>query len=607
MPDVRFHASITHRRGSKMKTTISAVMAGFLLTSSLIGGVLPAQRVYADNTSAVTSVAQENMSFQSLVSASAYESEQLLKALKEGSTDISSLTTIYQKLNRANDMLFYLDTTAESAGDIVAISNYMSASGEFIDSNNSIYKNILTIVDALVDAIKFKDVEETAWYYKDVNESVKLGLMNGDNGFFRPSDNLTVGQAMKLVAVIHAGYHNNMNRIPIPATTGHWAINYYSYVANYGVAPDWQFSIDELERTITRGEMAMLFANALPESEFKKINDFKNAPEQLNSADIKRLYEAGILIGDDSGFKASSYITRAETSAIVNRLKNAENRVKTYGKIEGIIPPSTPTSCPGSNVESCVVNNLWVNQKTYNPKTLYVSNPTFKNPQQISMVEFSGSNKINVLYNHTYNCATQEEYDAVIKAVTEAFLEVEKNYKPSDKISKFISKTLPESEMSKDYVQKILKALPNDFEGQCDLLVSSDKYKKVYNKIRTDYILREDKKRTNDVVDGLMLNSDKGEIDAYSILFTSNDYTCEATTALNMAIYDVMGYNSTAFGSGEANHMTVGIKCGSKWFTTLALNGLISLDETKGYLPDVVEDCYSTLGDIHSAGRVIVR
>ena len=599
MADVKFHASITHRRGSKMRTTISAVMAGFLLTSSLLGGVLPVQRVYADNTPVVTSVAQENMSFQSLVSASAYESEQLLKALKEGSTDISSLTTIYQKLNRANDMLFYLDTTAESAGDIVAISNYMSASGEFIDSNNSIYKNILTIVDALVDAIKFKDVDESAWYYKDVNESVKLGLMNGDNGFFRPSDNLTVGQAMKLVAVIHAGYHNNMNRIPIPATTGHWAINYYSYVANYGIAPDWQFSIDELERTITRGEMAMLFANALPESEFKKINDFKNAPEQLNNADIKRLYEAGILIGDDSGFKSSSYITRAETSAIVNRLKNSQNRVKTYEKIEAILPSEYPSSCPESDLESCVINKVWVNQKTYNPKTLYVSDPFdgVKGAQQISLTEFSGSNKINVLYNHTYNCATQEEYDAVIKAVTEAYLEVEENYKPSAKISQFISKTLPESEMSKNYVQKILKALPNDFEGQCDLLICMDKQNKVYNKIRTEYILRENKKTTNDDVN----------VDAYTLLFTSDKWDCEANTMLNMVILDIMGYNSTAFGSDAANHMSVGFEISGVWFTPLYSGNTITLEETRVYLPDVKERVYSTIGNIHSAGRVIVR
>lgn len=583
-----------------MKTTISAVMAGFLLTSSLLGGVLPVQKVYAyDNTASVTSVAQENLSFQSLVSASAYESEQLLKALKEGSTDISSLNTIYQKLNRANDMLFYLDTTAESAGDIVAISNYMTASGDFIDSNNSVYKNILTLVDALVDAIKFKDVEETAWYYKDVNESVKLGLMNGDNGFFRPSDNLTVGQAMKLVAVIHAGYHNNMNRIPIPATTGHWAINYYSYVANYGIAPDWQFSINELERTITRGEMAMLFANALPESEFKKINDYKNAPEQLNDSNIKRLYEAGILIGDASGFKASSYITRAETSAIVNRLKNSQNRVKTYEKLEVITPSNYPNSCPESNLESCVVNNIWVNRKTYNPKTLYVSDPFdgVKGAQQISLTEFSGSNKINVLYNHTYNCATQEEYDAVIKAVTEAYLEVEENYKPSAKISQFIAKTLPESEMNKNYVQNVLKLLPNDFKGQCELLISMDKQNKVYSLLRTNYILREDKKRTNDDVN----------VDAYTILFTKNKFDCEATTALNMAIYDVMGYNSTGFGSVKANHMTVGIEINGVWITTLYESNRLSIEETRKYLPDVYEGCYSTLGDIHSAGRVIMR
>ncbi len=448
----------------------------------------------------------------------------------------------------------------------------------------SILLLLSTQVSVYANNFNFEDVSKEAWYYNDVNESVQLGLMQGySSTVFAPDDNLTLSQAIKLASTVHSKV---TCKVISTSQNGHWVLPYYSYAIVNGIVPD-VYSAEDWDVIISRRQMASLFARAIPDSEYVKINDFALASEPLYDANIRKLFEMGILIGSDNGFNAEANITRAETSAIINRVLNSDNRVK---------------------VENAPANEkVWVNPKTYNPKLLYVSDPFdgIYGAQQISLKEFEGSNPIRVLYNHTYNCYTQEEYDAVINAVTECYLELMKDYKPSSKIQQFIDGTMPDSEMQKSYVQKVLRLLPNDFKGQCDLLLSMDISNKVYSKLRSEYILSKHKTRTNDDVNELLIS--EGEIDAYSVLFSDCKYTCEATSSLNMAIYDVMGYNSSAFGSVKLNHMTVGIEISGVWITTLYESNRLSLEETRKYLPDVFEGCYSTVGDIHSAGRVIVR
>jgi hypothetical protein len=72
--------------------------------------------------------------------------------------------------------------------------------------------------------------------------------------------------------------------------------------------------------------MADLFAYALPEEEYERKRDFSTAPEQTDNENVRKLYEAGIMSGDQEGFHLNNDITRAEVSALIDRLINPEDR-----------------------------------------------------------------------------------------------------------------------------------------------------------------------------------------------------------------------------------------------------------------------------------------
>ena len=79
--------------------------------------------------------------------------------------------------------------------------------------------------------------------------------------------------------------------------------------------------------------MAVLFANAVPKTEFAAKNDVKFVPD-VNVAssyadDILMLYKAGIVMGSDAygTFNPDADIKRSEAAAIINRVAIPENRL----------------------------------------------------------------------------------------------------------------------------------------------------------------------------------------------------------------------------------------------------------------------------------------
>ena len=177
---------------------------------------------------------------------------------------------------------------------------------------------------------QFKDVKANAWYAKEVASAYELGFMNGtDDEVFSPDGNVTVAQGITMAARVNAAY----NKKEIPAVSGgNWYDMYVKYAVDNGVMKDGQF--DNLARNITRAEMATLFADAIPASEYNAINKVEHIPDVIESNDyakkILMLYNAGIVMGsDDYGtFNPDSDIKRSESAAIINRVALKENRVK---------------------------------------------------------------------------------------------------------------------------------------------------------------------------------------------------------------------------------------------------------------------------------------
>ena len=174
----------------------------------------------------------------------------------------------------------------------------------------------------------FTDVPSNAWYAQDIIDVQELGIIQGKgNGLFDPEGTLTISQAITLAAKTRA--HFNGDTVPT-VSGGTWYDGAVAYAKEQGIISGLEFA--NYDKAATRAEMAFLFAHALPDSEYKPINNVTELPDVNDntkySEEILKLYNAGILSGSDKygTFETNNQITRAQATAILNRLVNADNR-----------------------------------------------------------------------------------------------------------------------------------------------------------------------------------------------------------------------------------------------------------------------------------------
>lgn len=173
----------------------------------------------------------------------------------------------------------------------------------------------------------FSDVSENAWYAADVEAVQEYGIINGvgDNRF-DPEGTLTIAEALTMAVRTNARH----NSAEVPVAEGAWYQGAVNYATENGMIFGTEFA--DYNANVTRAQMAYLFANALPESEYTAINDVTALPdvkEQTQySNEIFLLYNAGILTGSDKygTFKPDDTIIRAEAAAIINRVVDPSKR-----------------------------------------------------------------------------------------------------------------------------------------------------------------------------------------------------------------------------------------------------------------------------------------
>jgi len=186
---------------------------------------------------------------------------------------------------------------------------------------------------------QFTDVNENAWYGYNQGKSIvnayEYGLMVGTSSTtFNPTGNITIAEAVTLAARVHSIYNGGDG---VFAQSSPWYKVYVDYAIDNGIIAAGTFS--DYNKPATRAEMACIFSNALPETEFTPQNTINSLPD-VNSATpyceaILMLYRAGVVVGgDDKGtFNPGSNITRAEAAAIISRVILPDTRAKgkTFG------------------------------------------------------------------------------------------------------------------------------------------------------------------------------------------------------------------------------------------------------------------------------------
>lgn len=183
---------------------------------------------------------------------------------------------------------------------------------------------------------KFTDVTQDSWYYEDVDNAVRLGIINGKSETtFAPDDNLTYAEAIKLAACMYQLYKDGS--VYLVSGGNPWYETYVNYAKGHGIITDnFFYKVNDINKKATRAGYMEIFANALPDEALKGINNVPDGsiPDvpmvHESSISIYKLYRAGILTGVDAkhNCKPEDNIKRCEVAAIITRMMDETKRVK---------------------------------------------------------------------------------------------------------------------------------------------------------------------------------------------------------------------------------------------------------------------------------------
>ncbi|MBQ2830429.1 MAG: peptidoglycan DD-metalloendopeptidase family protein [Oscillospiraceae bacterium] len=180
---------------------------------------------------------------------------------------------------------------------------------------------------------QFSDVPANQWYTENVEDAFEFGLMKGDSATtFNPYGYVTIAEAVTMASRIHSIYTTGTENFI--QSSGKWYQVYLDYARANGIIGKDYYNCDATQKA-TRAQFAEIFANSLPDEALSQINTVADnaIPDVKMSASyaefVYELYRAGILTGSDANgtFSPQTYITRAETAAIVSRMAESNNRV----------------------------------------------------------------------------------------------------------------------------------------------------------------------------------------------------------------------------------------------------------------------------------------
>ncbi len=164
-------------------------------------------------------------------------------------------------------------------------------------------------------AAVYSDVCEDDWYYDYVIQLSQSGIFSGfEDGTFKPDDNVTCGQALKLIL--------RAVGVDVQPQRRHWASGNLTLAESKGIANG--ADIGDLDADIDRQTVAELAAKSVglppldPETVFNDTQD----------GFVLALYRCGIVTGsgEEGGlmFHPDRSITRAELSAILWKLYSSD-------------------------------------------------------------------------------------------------------------------------------------------------------------------------------------------------------------------------------------------------------------------------------------------
>ena len=179
----------------------------------------------------------------------------------------------------------------------------------------------------------FRDVPASAWYYDAVKSAWKVHLIDGVTSTeFRPDENMTVAQAIKLAAVLHQ--LNYRSKVSLENGYPNWYSTYVDYAVNNGLIERayGSYTAAQMNAAVTCAEFVHIFHAATDDlCDMNTVTD--NAIPDVKTGDafaaeIYDFYRAGVLTGSDANgtFHPTDSIKRSEVAAILIRMYDSSAR-----------------------------------------------------------------------------------------------------------------------------------------------------------------------------------------------------------------------------------------------------------------------------------------
>ncbi|MEZ4731933.1 MAG: S-layer homology domain-containing protein [Caldilineaceae bacterium] len=116
------------------------------------------------------------------------------------------------------------------------------------------------------DSPTFPDVQPGDTFYHEIEHLAAKGVVSGENGYFKPNDPVTRGQAAKMIVIAFDGIEPNQNDYPIPTfpdvSQSHTFYHYIERLYDLGFISGYSSGRYEPDRPITRAEFSKIVANA---------------------------------------------------------------------------------------------------------------------------------------------------------------------------------------------------------------------------------------------------------------------------------------------------------------------------------------------------------
>ncbi|MDR1061652.1 MAG: S-layer homology domain-containing protein, partial [Clostridiales bacterium] len=198
--------------------------------------------------------------------------------------------------------------------------------------------------DATAYEFPFADVQEGDWFYGDVLNAYRLGLINGVSATrYAPGNSITVAETIKLAACAHRLANTGSAGFAQGAEGEPWYSPYVAYALDAAIIVG---EYEDYGAYITREEFAFIFFRAgsgtgsgaslgADAGGYEPINSVADgaipdvAADNPRANEIYALYRAGVLAGSDAAgtFNLKASILRSEAAAILSRVYDPEARV----------------------------------------------------------------------------------------------------------------------------------------------------------------------------------------------------------------------------------------------------------------------------------------